>query len=62
MKIGSRARSGAGSTQHLADCGPCRNYIQQFRETIELAGRLAAGDLAPEDRAALLDAFRDWRG
>ena len=48
--------------EHLAACGPCRNYVQQFRETIELTGRVAAGDLAPADRAALLEAFRDWRG
>ena len=47
--------------EHLAACGPCRNYVEQFRETIELTGRLAVDDVAAEDRAALLEAFRDWR-
>jgi anti-sigma factor RsiW len=47
--------------EHLAACGPCRNYVEQFRETVELTGRLAADDVPPPDRAALLEAFRDWR-
>jgi anti-sigma factor RsiW len=47
---------------HLAACGPCRNYLEQFRMTLDLAGRLAVSELAQEDRAAFLEAFRDWRG
>ena len=48
--------------EHLAACGPCRNYMEQFRITLDLAGRLAVDDLAEQDRAAFLRAFRDWRG
>jgi anti-sigma factor RsiW len=47
--------------EHLAACGPCRNYMEQFRLTVALTGRLAVADLAPEDRAAALEAFRGWR-
>jgi predicted anti-sigma-YlaC factor YlaD len=48
--------------EHLAACGPCRNYLEQFRMTLNLAGRLAVEDLAQQDRAAFLEAFRNWRG
>ena len=48
--------------EHLAACGPCRTYVEQFRTTVELTGHLAVEDLAQQDRAAFLDAFRDWRG
>jgi predicted anti-sigma-YlaC factor YlaD len=48
--------------EHLAACGPCRNYMEQFRMTLNLAGRLAVEDLSQQDRAAFLEAFRDWRG
>ena len=47
--------------EHLSVCGPCRNYMEQFRTTLDLAGRLAVEDLAQEDRAAFLEAFRDLR-
>ena len=33
--------------EHLAVCGPCRKYVEQFRETIELTGRLAARTWPP---------------
>ena len=48
--------------EHLAACGPCRNYLEQFRMTVALTGRLAVEDIAPEDRAAIVEAFRDWHG
>jgi predicted anti-sigma-YlaC factor YlaD len=48
--------------EHLSACGPCRRYMEQFRMTVNLTGRLGIEDLAPEDRAAFLEAFRDWRG
>ena len=48
--------------QHLAACGPCRNYVEQFRETLALTGRLAVDDIAAEDRAAFVRLFQDWRG
>ena len=47
--------------EHLAACAPCRNYVEQFRETIALTGRLAVDDVAAKDRAAFVRMFEDWR-
>lgn len=48
--------------QHLADCGTCRVYLEQMRETIRLVGRVTPDDLSPEAERDLLAAFRSWRG
>lgn len=45
---------------HLADCGACRTYLEQFRRTIRALGRLPEESLSAEARAALLTAFHDW--
>jgi len=34
--------------------------LDEFRRTIELTGRLSDDDVSPQQRATLLDAFRDW--
>jgi anti-sigma factor RsiW len=47
---------------HLGECGGCRAYVEQIRETIRLTGKLREESLSPEARDALLAAFRDWRG
>lgn len=47
---------------HLGECGGCRAYVEQIRETIRLTGTLREESLSPEARDALLAAFRDWRG
>ncbi|KQH75510.1 zf-HC2 domain-containing protein [Mycobacterium avium subsp. hominissuis] len=47
--------------EHLLDCDGCDNYLQQFRVTIGRVGRIREVELAPEFRAQLLDAFKDWR-
>jgi anti-sigma factor RsiW len=46
--------------EHLLDCDGCDNYLQQFRSTISTVGRIR-DDLAPEFRARLMGAFKDWR-
>lgn len=46
---------------HLAECEPCRHYIEQIHRTVELAGRLEPEHISPELREGLLRAFRDWR-
>lgn len=46
---------------HLAECPPCRTYIEQMRMTMRAIGRLSSEDLAPATRARLVDAFRSWR-
>ena len=45
---------------HLAECEPCRTYLEQFRQTIRVLGRLPEESLSPEAREALLTAFRGW--
>ena len=45
---------------HLADCDACRTYMDQFRRTIRVLGRLPEEMLSPEARANLLAAFRGW--
>jgi predicted anti-sigma-YlaC factor YlaD len=47
--------------EHLAECDPCRVYLDQMRETIGLVGRVSTDSLSDEARTALLGAFRDWR-
>jgi anti-sigma factor RsiW len=45
---------------HLATCDACRTYMEQFRQTIRVLGRLPEESLSSEARTALLAAFRDW--
>ena len=45
---------------HLEACDACRAYLEQFRSTIRILGRLPEESLSAEARAVLLDAFRDW--
>ncbi|MGH3032970.1 MAG: anti-sigma factor family protein [Gaiellaceae bacterium] len=47
--------------EHLAACGPCRTYLKQMRETIQLTGGLSQETLDPKTRDTLLDAFRTWK-
>ena len=45
---------------HLAECDACRTYLEQFRQTIRVLGRLPEESLSPEAREVLLTAFRGW--
>jgi anti-sigma factor RsiW len=45
---------------HLAECEACRTYLDQFRQTIRVLGRLPEESLSLEARNTLLTAFRDW--
>ena len=45
---------------HIAQCEPCRTYLEQFRATIRALGRLPEESLSAEARTALLNAFRGW--
>ena len=47
--------------QHLLTCGACVMYLDQMRETIRIAGKLTEAALAPEQKEALMAAFRSWR-
>jgi predicted anti-sigma-YlaC factor YlaD len=46
---------------HLAVCEGCTRFLAQMRETIRMTGTLAEEQIPPEQRDALLAAFRDWR-
>ena len=46
---------------HLAICPGCSTYVEQFRETIRLTGRLRGDDLEPAARDTLLEQFRNWK-
>jgi len=46
---------------HIAECDHCTAYLEQMRLVIEATGRLTEGDLEPEARDELLEAFRGWR-
>jgi anti-sigma factor RsiW len=45
---------------HLAECEACRRYLEQFRQTIRILGRLPEESLSPESRDTLIAAFRGW--
>jgi anti-sigma factor RsiW len=46
---------------HIAACGNCTQYVEQFRETIRLTGTLRESDVSPEAEAALLAEFEAWK-
>ena len=47
--------------EHLNLCHGCVNYVDQMRKTVMTVGTLHEQAVPPEARAALLDAFRDWK-
>ena len=46
---------------HIAACGNCTQYVEQFRETIRLTGTLRERDVSAEAEAALLAQFEAWK-
>jgi anti-sigma factor RsiW len=46
---------------HLLECDGCANYLQQFRATIDIVGKVPFDELDPSFRGRLMSAFRDWR-
>jgi len=57
------ARERTRFERHLAACGSCQEYVAQFRQTIELTGRLSVDDvdaLPQPAREALLHTFREF--
>lgn len=45
---------------HLAGCDGCTNYVEQFRETVAVVGRLEVDDVPEPVMAELVSAFRNW--
>lgn len=46
---------------HIAACGNCSEYLEQFKQTIAVAGTLREDDVDPAAREALLAQFAEWR-
>jgi anti-sigma factor RsiW len=46
---------------HLALCDGCATYLEQMRETIRVTGMVTEDQVPEGEKAALLEAFRDWR-
>jgi anti-sigma factor RsiW len=57
--LGRRDR--ARFERHIAGCEHCTAYLDQIRRTRDALGALTPESIEPEARAALLEAFRDWR-
>ena len=47
---------------HLAGCDGCTNYVEQFRATVAVVGRLEVDDVPEPVMAELVSAFRNWAG
>ncbi len=47
--------------QHLAECGGCRTYLEQIRQTIAAAGAVREEKLEPGAREELLRLFRGFK-
>lgn len=45
---------------HLAGCDGCTNYVEQFRTTVSVVGRLEVDDVPEPVMAELISAFRNW--
>jgi predicted anti-sigma-YlaC factor YlaD len=46
--------------EHLAECDPCRTYLDQLQQTVALTGRIEPERVSPEMQETLGQAFRDW--
>jgi hypothetical protein len=46
---------------HLNFCDGCASFIEQVRKTAELGGRVEEDQISDEEKAKLLEAFRNWR-
>jgi predicted RNA-binding protein len=45
---------------HLTLCKGCQHYLEQFRTTIRLTGKLTESHITPEAKQILLNEFRTW--
>jgi anti-sigma factor RsiW len=57
LPVPERARFEA----HLAECEGCTNYVEQMRQTIQLAGSLTEEAIPAQARDELLAVFRRWK-
>ena len=45
---------------HLAGCDGCSNYLEQFRTTVAVVGRIDVADVPESVMNELVSAFRTW--
>jgi anti-sigma factor RsiW len=45
---------------HLAGCDGCSNYLEQFRTTVAVVGRIEVADVPESVMNELVSAFRSW--
>ena len=45
---------------HLAGCDGCSNYLEQFRTTVAVVGRIDVADVPESVMNELVSAFRNW--
>jgi anti-sigma factor RsiW len=55
------ARERAIFEAHLSVCPGCTAYLDQFRQTISILGKLTEETIPAPARDELLKAFRDWK-
>jgi anti-sigma factor RsiW len=48
--------------RHLGECAGCAAVMSQFRTTIEVTGRLTEDQVSEDQRDAMREVFRRWRG
>jgi predicted anti-sigma-YlaC factor YlaD len=46
---------------HLVECGGCRNYLEQARQTLRVTHHLTEESLSEPARDELLALFRNWK-
>ena len=55
------AAESADIERHIVICRGCSNYVEQFRSTIGLLGRIATEEHDAAQASAALAVFRDWQ-
>lgn len=47
--------------EHIGICEGCEVYLEQFRQTIQITGKLSVADVPKPAEQKLLAAFKDWK-
>lgn len=47
--------------EHIGICEGCDAYLKQFRQTIQMTGKLSVADVPAPAQKQLLAAFKDWK-
>jgi anti-sigma factor RsiW len=55
------ANERAAIERHLAECGGCRTYVEQMRQTIRAIGHIPHEPITSKTRDEVLAIFRAWK-